>query len=534
MMRAILGGLLLAAIACWSTPAPGDDFAVTGDLRGNIPAGRYAPGDHTHPRPDLSSIEAELDALRSRVEALEGRLEALEGGTVEPEPAPEDAIELPGRIEAAAYTAFHDLTPEDKGGANPRGDAVDIKNVAGEGLIVGWWMVGERLDYVVDIAEAGTYTLRFRTANGTGTTGAFRLSLDGAPLVDIPVAPTGSWATLTTVEAEVDLPAGVHDLRVEMTELYGDFAWIEVTEAGTPAPAPEPDPEPQPTPDEDVDVGIWGSDGERIARWADLLGKKPDYFSGKIHMEHGGLNQNTPVYDFIRNIKAAHPTSRVALIFDLYPNSHGGETKPEITNVAAGVYDAGLRALAQRLVDAGCTPDWPCVLRLWHEFNLGGRLWHEHPDWHEAWRRVHTLITGVAGAAVEFQYNVNGGSNWADALVDGYPGDEFVERVAMSCYPRGGSIEHARQKCLDRLDVVSAFAAEHGKIFDWPEWGLWAEGAACGNQGFGDTPEIVRESLDAFARAPNGGYVLYFDRHECADIRQFPQSQEAFREFFAR
>jgi hypothetical protein len=77
----------------------------------------------------------------------------------------------------------------------PDGDGVDITAAAGtgNGHIVGWVKAGEWLEYTVNVATSGTYTLETRvTAVGTG--GQIRILVDGEDKTGVLAVPnTGVW-----------------------------------------------------------------------------------------------------------------------------------------------------------------------------------------------------------------------------------------------------------------------------------------------------------------------------------------------------
>jgi hypothetical protein len=150
------------------------------------------------------------------------------------------AVVLPGIIEAEYFdnggpeTAYHDDSPGNAGGV-ARATDVDIESTGdtGGGYNVGWVGAGEWLNYTVDVAETGIYTLKVRVAS-PGTGGTFRVEASGTmtDLVEIPN--TGGWQSWTTVTVDaVRLNAGVQALRLVMDSVatsgaVGNFNWVEV------------------------------------------------------------------------------------------------------------------------------------------------------------------------------------------------------------------------------------------------------------------------------------------------------------------
>ncbi|MEA4839805.1 MAG: glycosyl hydrolase [Bacteroidales bacterium] len=145
------------------------------------------------------------------------------------------ATPIPGTIEAGQFDYFEggkgqniaylDLTSANSGDFRTT-ESVDASSNAAEGAVVGWLNAGEWMEYTVDVAQSGLYTLDFRYASGNSAGGGpFHLELDGQAISsDIPVPSTSTtvwtvWAT-KTVES-IPLTAGLHVLRVAFS--YGEF-----------------------------------------------------------------------------------------------------------------------------------------------------------------------------------------------------------------------------------------------------------------------------------------------------------------------
>jgi len=98
---------------------------------------------------------------------------------------------------------------------------VDIETCTdtGGGYNLGWAAAGEWLEYTVDVAKTGTYTLAIRAAcNGDDRT--ISLSANGTALVnDIAIPNTGGWQEWTNVTIKnVQLEAGIQVLRLTIGE----------------------------------------------------------------------------------------------------------------------------------------------------------------------------------------------------------------------------------------------------------------------------------------------------------------------------
>ncbi len=148
---------------------------------------------------------------------------------------------LPGRIEAEDYDvsvsspAYADTTAANEGGAY-RLDAVDIE-VGGSNYNIAWIRTGEFLNYTVEVAAAGTYTLTACVASPySGASAA--LSVDGAPAATYAVPNTGSYGVFRTVSVPVSLPAGTHTLRLTFSGVGQNLDWFDLTPTATGSPTP--------------------------------------------------------------------------------------------------------------------------------------------------------------------------------------------------------------------------------------------------------------------------------------------------------
>ena len=161
-------------------------------------------------------------------------------------------MSLPGVIQSenfdggGAGVAYFDTTSGNAGGAY-RSTDVDIETTsdAGGGYNVGWTAVGEWLQYTVNVATAGTYTLEFRVAaRAPGAT--FHLEVNGVDKTGpLTVPNTGSYQTWATVtRTGVSLSAGQQTWRLVIDAagtVVGNFNYIRVAggssaDAGTSAP----------------------------------------------------------------------------------------------------------------------------------------------------------------------------------------------------------------------------------------------------------------------------------------------------------
>ncbi len=136
---------------------------------------------------------------------------------------------VPGTIEAEDFdnggqgVAYQDDSAGNTGGAY-RSTDVDIQAATEGGYNIGWTNTGEWVSYTVDVATAGNYTVRLRTASVGG--GALHVGFNGPNTVWAPVSVpnTGGWQAWTTVNVPVTLGAGTQTLTLEF-----DSSGINIT-----------------------------------------------------------------------------------------------------------------------------------------------------------------------------------------------------------------------------------------------------------------------------------------------------------------
>lgn len=149
---------------------------------------------------------------------------------------------LPGTVEmenfdfGGAGAAYLDTTATNEGGVYRPGEGVDIGEMseAGNGYVVGWTPAGEWLQYTVDVAAPGAYTIETSVA-GVGAGGGFRVLFNGVDKTGLLNVPdTGAWYAYQTVgRTGVALSAGIQTVRVSMVSAgtsgnVGAFDWFRV------------------------------------------------------------------------------------------------------------------------------------------------------------------------------------------------------------------------------------------------------------------------------------------------------------------
>lgn len=147
---------------------------------------------------------------------------------------------VPGKIEAENYDlggagiAYNDSTTGNAGGYH-RDDNVDIWISAdiGGGYMIGATNAGEWLEYTVNVATTGTYTINLRAA--TAETGKqVRVLMGGVDVTGAMAVPnTGGWQNWQTVTKTVNLSAGQRVMRLQIDNGSVNINSIEILAGGT-------------------------------------------------------------------------------------------------------------------------------------------------------------------------------------------------------------------------------------------------------------------------------------------------------------
>jgi hypothetical protein len=127
---------------------------------------------------------------------------------------------IPGLIEAEDYddggqvAAYSDSSPQNEGNAYRPNEAVDIGDIPGGGYHIGWTSSAEWVEYTVNVAQSGTYTVSARVATQTDQGSSLRILSDGEKAGTIAVPVTGGWQDYTQADTQVHLEAGTHVLQL--------------------------------------------------------------------------------------------------------------------------------------------------------------------------------------------------------------------------------------------------------------------------------------------------------------------------------
>ncbi len=149
-------------------------------------------------------------------------------------------IMIPGIIEMENYNlggegiAYHDADTKNNGNEY-RTDGVDIQKTSdsGGGYNIGWLSNGEWLEYLVNVATAGNYTMDIRVASGMDNN-KFHIETDGIDQTSvITVNNTGGVQTWGTVNKTIVLNAGLHIMKVYIDNSAGGFNLNKISVSNT-------------------------------------------------------------------------------------------------------------------------------------------------------------------------------------------------------------------------------------------------------------------------------------------------------------
>lgn len=203
-----------------------------------------------------------------------------------------------------------------------------------------------------------------------------------------------------------------------------------------------------------------------------------------------------------------------------------------LSDVARGLHDAEFEAAAEAIAKSQPA----AIIRLGWEMNISSFAWFARgaeADYIAAFRRVVAIFRRYSS---EFRFDWCPGWGPQDLNADrAYPGDDVVDYIGLDVYDY--KFEGSEQERWDRhylnapfgLRWHRDFAARHGKLISYPEWGVGH---------FGDNPFFIQKMHDWFVANEEGiAYAAYFDVDGAwptrIDNNQFPKSQHLFRKLFA-
>jgi hypothetical protein len=128
-----------------------------------------------------------------------------------------NSLAIPGMVQAENFASMSGVQTEPTNDANG-------------GLDVGWISQGDWMDYNVNVAAAGTYTVAFRLSTELPG-GVLQLrNTSGTVLTTVNVPNTGNWQIWETVSASVSLPAGAQTLQLyDVGAVSWDINWMNFT-----------------------------------------------------------------------------------------------------------------------------------------------------------------------------------------------------------------------------------------------------------------------------------------------------------------
>ncbi len=149
---------------------------------------------------------------------------------------------IPGTIETEDFdkggqgVSYFDTDGTNNGGEYRPNDGVDIQICQEGGFNTGWTFDNEWMEYTVNVATTGNYTVSFRVATPNNNC-KFHLEFDGVDKTGaITVSNTGGYQAWKSVEKQVTLKAGTHVMRYYIDAASGgvNMNKFVFTSAGAP------------------------------------------------------------------------------------------------------------------------------------------------------------------------------------------------------------------------------------------------------------------------------------------------------------
>lgn len=135
--------------------------------------------------------------------------------TISDEITPVATPDVPGRIEAEAYTDYLDHSEGNEGQAICGSDDVDLQLTQDNSGVcnIGWTRPGEWVSYEINATEEGPYTLSLRTATGIPDVN-IGVEIDGSSIASSISVPQTGWHTFENLDIPIHLSAGLHDIKI--------------------------------------------------------------------------------------------------------------------------------------------------------------------------------------------------------------------------------------------------------------------------------------------------------------------------------
>lgn len=162
------------------------------------------------------------------------------------EPFKGKAFAIPGKIEMEDFdvsgigqgnVSYSDGDSDNQGNSDYRkGTPVDIYEKTDGRIVIGYNQKGDWLEYTVDVAETGEYTLGAYVASANETS-SFKFSVDGTDITEEISVPKGegddNYDDYNLVEKKVNLTKGEHILRFTVTSDWMDIDYVQFEGSGT-------------------------------------------------------------------------------------------------------------------------------------------------------------------------------------------------------------------------------------------------------------------------------------------------------------
>ncbi len=126
-----------------------------------------------------------------------------------------EELTLPGKVQAENYTDMFGIKFE---------NTTDV----GGGQNSGFAEPDDFLTYQVEVTTAGTYTLTYRLATETGSTG-FQLLIDDILINEQAIPATGGWQTWADISTTLELTAGPHKITLLSIGKEWNLNWLDFT-----------------------------------------------------------------------------------------------------------------------------------------------------------------------------------------------------------------------------------------------------------------------------------------------------------------
>jgi hypothetical protein len=264
--------------------------------------------------------------------------------------------------------------------------------------------------------------------------------------------------------------------------------------------------------------------------YANLVGRMPAIVNFGSDFVHGAGFVDS-VFDSVRS-RDAMPE------YTMSPDDYSqGSNQPLYTDamIAGGEYDAYIRQWAVAAKAWG----HPLLLRFAHEMNGNWYPWatgsgdangNTPAEFVAMWRHVHDIFTGAGATNVQWVWCVNVDDPGTTSFAEDYPGDAYVDWVALDGYNWGDDQGHAWQS------LGQVFESSYNEVTALTNKPLMLGEVGSAEQG-GDKANWIRQGFLTTipTRFPLIKAVVVFDAAQERDwrVNSSPDSLAAFRQVVA-